>query len=87
MCIQMDVDVRVLTAAALLASLMVRVYWPSDLRDIFVCVCVRACACVCVRGSSVSNEIKRTSNVFIMYCKMYIRPCQYSCSLPAILIL
>ena len=45
MCIQMDVDVRVLTAAALLASLMVRVYWPSDLCDngVCVCVCVREC--------------------------------------------
>ena len=53
MCIQMDVDVRVLTAAALLASLIVRVYWPSDLWDngVCVCVCVRECvrvhACVC----------------------------------------
>ena len=45
MCIQMDVDVRVLTAAALLASLMVRVYWPSDLwgNAVYVRVCVRDC--------------------------------------------
>ena len=48
MCIQMDVDVCVLTAAAPLASLMVRVYWPSDL---WVCVCV--CMHVCVGPQSV----------------------------------
>ena len=42
MCIQMDVDVCVLTAAALLASLMVRVYWPSDLwgYGVYVRACV-----------------------------------------------
>ena len=35
-------DVDVFTAAALLASLMVRVYWPSDLW-VGVYVCMRVC--------------------------------------------
>ena len=49
------------TAAALLASLMVRVYWPSDLWDDGVCMH----ACVCV-WSSVSNEITLTSYFIII---------------------
>ena len=45
------------TAAAFLASLMVRVYWPSDLWDDGVCMHV---------WSSVSNEIKLTSYFIII---------------------
>ena len=89
-----------LPAAALLASLMASDLWDNGVcarvcishTSVCMYICTYMCVCVCVHvcvcaWSSVSNEIKLTSYVFIICCKMYIKPCQYSCSLPAILVL